>query len=547
MTKKLTILITALFLSLPLWATTYYIDAINGNDTNTGLSAKAAFKSLKHANTLRLQSGDKILLANGQSFSGTLELKNVIGTKRKPIIISNFSLIKTDKNTLPAINAQGHRNGILLLNCSHIQVSHLEITADAGGMPGATGSKNDMRCGVLITCDKVADYENISLSDLHIKDVFYADKDVVRSKKETNSANGTQAYGWGIRLINRTKGAVLKNMKVSNCHVENVGHTGIKATGSKHSIQDLKLYDNTVTHTGGPGMQMSGILNGHVKGNTVTYSGSTTDTRKWGRGSGLWTWGCSTVLIEHNEFRFANGPADSAGCHIDFNCDNVIVQYNVSEGNAGGFCEILGNNYNCAYRYNISINDGHRVKKVNGAFQEGKIFWLSGFNGKGRKRNGPFNSYFYNNTIYVKSDIEAKIAVDRAAAGALLANNIFYIEGSSKLVLGDQYKPEVAGESLVKNIVFKNNLFLNANNWPKEVLIQDEAPVIGDAQFAKVGGSTVEDYIPQNISLIKDKGIPIPNIPGDDKGLYIGLKVTSDILGNKINGLPDMGAIEIKE
>ena len=42
------------------------------------------------------------------------------------------------------------------------------------------------------------------------------------------------------------------------------------------------------------------------------------DTRKWGRGSGLWTWGSSFALISNNKFQNANGPADSAGCHIDF-------------------------------------------------------------------------------------------------------------------------------------------------------------------------------------------------------------------------------------
>lgn len=546
MIKKLTIFFNALLVSLPLLANTYYIDSNNGSDANNGLTKKTAIKTLKRANTLSLKHGDKLLLANGQVFNGTLELINVSGSKPHPVIVSNYSLNKNDISNLPIIDARGYRNGVLLMNCNYVFVSNLHITADAGGVPDGSGRKTDMRCGVLITCDKAEEYKNIHLSCLKINDVFYADKGVVRSKKETNSANGTQAYGWGIRLINRIKGAVLKNITVEGCRVENVGHTGIKATGGKHSIRNLQLYNNIVTHTGGPGMQMSGILDGHVKGNTVTYSGSATDTRKWGRGSGLWTWGCSKVLIEHNSFRHANGPADSAGCHIDFNCDNVIVQYNVSEENAGGFCEILGNNYNCAYRYNISINDGHRVKKVNGAFQEGKIFWLSGFNGKGKEHNGPFNSYFYNNTIYVKADIVAKMAVTRTAQGILLANNIFYIEGDSKLVMGDQYKPATKGESLIKNVIFKNNLFLKADNWPVDVLIQDEAPVLGNPRFTNTNGNEPINYIPENKSLIKDKGIQIENLPGDKKGLFIGLKVEKDILGNKIKGLPDMGAIELK-
>jgi len=330
---------------------------------------------------------------------------------------------------------------------------------------------------------------------------------------------------------------------IKSCTVSNVAHTGIKLKGK---LEGLKIFNNEVLKTGGPGIQFSIVTDAHVKGNNINYSGSKDDSRKWGRGSGLWTWGSKDAVIEHNSFRNANGPADSAGCHIDFNCSNIIVQCNVSENNAGGFCEILGNNWNCAYRYNVSINDGHRIKKKGVAFQEGKIYWLSGFVGKDRKRNGPYNSYFYNNTIYVKSDIIAKMAVAKVAEGALLANNIFYIEGQSKAVLGDQYLPQKEDASDLKNIIFKNNLFLKAENWPKQVAIQDEAPIFGNPQFVNAGGKDIKDYTPTNTQLIKNKGIEIPHIPNDKKGIFIGIKVKKDILGNKIIGLPDMGAIELK-
>jgi len=196
-------------------------------------------------------------------------------------------------------------------------------------------------------------------------------------------------------------------------------------TGTKESIQNIKLLNNKITDVGGPGVQMSGVKTGLVSGNYINGSGSKTDSRHWGRGSGLWTWGTSDVIIEKNSFLNANGPGDSAGCHIDYNCNNIIVQYNLSANNAGGFCEILGNNYNCAYRYNIGVNDGFRVKGKNGAFQEGKIFWLSGYVGTKVKPKGPFNSYIYNNTIYTKSDMIAQVAVGISAEGVLLANNIF--------------------------------------------------------------------------------------------------------------------------
>lgn len=520
----------------------YYINSNTGNDANDGLTPETAWSSLKKTSEIDLTAGQKLLLAQGCIFNGSLVLKNSSGTKENPIQISSYK--SGGSTNLPIIDSKGFSNGILLENCSHIVVSDIEITGNGGNE--IISQKPQMHCGVLVLATQNKVHKNIQLKNLFIRDVFFEQKGFERGADEIRTANGSQSYGWGIRVINQQEQALVEDILVENCQVENVAHTGIKLTGRNKNIQNIKLYGNLVSFTGGPGMQMSGVKNAHIHNNHVNHSGSNNDSRKWGRGSGLWTWGSSDVLIEKNSFRNANGPGDSAGCHIDFNCNNVVVQYCLSENNAGGFCEILGNNYNCAYRYNISINDGHRVKGENGAFQEGKIFWLSGYAGNSKPRTGPFNSYFYNNTIYVKKDVVAKIAVDRASSGVLIANNIFCVEGQSQAVKGDQYKPETEGELRIKNIVFKNNLYLEKENWPAEVLIQDSKPVFGNAEFVNAGGKNLEDYIPGNINLVKNRGIRIEPIPGDTIGLTLGLNVAVDIQGNKINGLPDIGAIELK-
>ena len=75
----------------------------------------------------------------------------------------------------------------------------------------------------------------------------------------------------------------------------------------------------------------------------------------------MWTFDCLNVIAQENYFMNAHGPLDSYGCHIDYGCENVVYQYNYSFNNEGGFVEILGDNINCGYRYNISINDGYRL------------------------------------------------------------------------------------------------------------------------------------------------------------------------------------------
>lgn len=541
-------LLLILLLALPLssiWATNYYVNPVLGDDQNSGSSILTPFQSLEKVSSIELTAGDAVLLAAGHTFSGSLRLINKQGTVENPIVLDSYSWGNALADKRAIIDAKGFLNGILLENCSHIIVKNLIISANGGGLTLEEEKDGKMRCGVLISSTQAGEYTNIRLHNLLVQDVFFEDPGFKRGKGEVRTPNGSQSYGWGIRFLNTIEGAVLKDLGIYNCEVKNVAHTGIKFTGRNQSIHNIEVYNNRVIQTGGPGIQMSGVNEGHVKGNFVNHSGSNDDSRKWGRGSGLWTWGTSNVVIENNHFLNANGPADSAGCHIDFNCYNIVVQYNFSANNAGGFCEILGNNHNCAYRYNISVNDGHRVKGENGAFQEGKTFWLSGFVGKKKQRHGPYNSYFYNNTIYVSQDIVSKIAVTKTARGILVANNIFYIEGESQAVLGDQYNPEKAGGGDVEPFIFENNLFLKSSSWPEAVLIQPHDVREADPQFFQKGGLNITDYLPLNTNLIKDQGMEIKALSQDSIGLSIGLNVQYDILGNEIKGKPDLGAIEV--
>lgn len=539
------ILAILLFLVLvnPMFSKTFFIHPVDGNDNNTGLQKESPWKSFKNLQKIKIQAGDEITIAAGFEIKGSLILKDISGTEKNPIIIYSYQ-DTTSKSEFATINAFGFDNGILLENTSHVKIKNLIITAN-GGNHDVNSSNKGMRCGILVTTTKPVVSENIEITNVSIFEVYFENKHFIRPTTEVKTANGTQSYGYGIRFINRSKNSLIKHISVQNSLIKDVGHTGIKFTSSTGGIQDIRISGNSIINTGGPGVQIGSVLNGHVYENIINGSGSTDDSRKWGRGSGLWTWDCSDILIEKNQFLNANGPADSAGIHIDFNCKHIVVQYNLSRNNAGGFCEILGNNYNCSYRYNVSINDGYRIKGEDGNYQEGKVFWLSGFNGKNKDRKGPYNSYFYNNTMYVSKNNLAKIAIDRTSKGVLIANNIFHFEGNSKHVLGDQYKPETHGEIGVENIIFKNNIYLKSENWPTEAIIQDTNPFYGNSNFKNSGGEQIADYIPTNIELIKNKGIDIPNIPNDPIGLKVKLKVDVDILGNQIKGLPDIGAIEL--
>lgn len=523
------------------FATDYYFHPTKGNDKNSGLSTKEAFKSLTKVTELHLKAGDKLLLASGEVFNENLLLVNVMGSAMNPIIINSFYDDNTEEFAL--IDAKGYENGILIENSSFIHIKNINISASGLGKKEVRGK---MRVGVMLRANGANYSKGIALENLTINDVYFENEGFTRGVDEVKTANGTQRYGWGIRVMNNQGTGIIEDIEILNCSISNVSHTGIKLTGGEgQNIRNVNIYGNKVFKTGGPGIQMSRVQFVHVIDNEITYSGSNDDSRKWGRGSGLWTWGSSMIMIEKNTFMYANGPADSAGAHIDFNCDNVILQYNLSAYNAGGFCEILGNNYNCAYRYNVSVNDGHRVKGKNRAFQEGKVFWLSGFQGKNKARKGPVNSYFYNNTIFVSDSIMAKVAVENRSRGVLVANNIFHILGGVTLVKGDQYKPQGKDDSEVLDVFFENNIFIEGGQWPEDAAIQPTKSIVGDVKFRNPGGLSIEDYIPLNKELTS-QGIKIPFIPNDNFGLMQGLQLKKDILGNEITGTPFIGAIVSK-
>ena len=514
----------------------YHFNSVTGDNSNLGTKEKP-FKSLDFLNNIKLSNGDKILLSNGSTFLNTIELINEDG-----IEISNYD---SDGNSeLPIINSKGKIAAIFIENSSKIKISNVEITADGGGLNKYLHKKlkTDLRAGILyIVTDKKL-HSGLDILSVNIRDVFYEDAGYERNESEVRTPNGTKSYGWGIRILNLSEFGNLENISIKNSQFTNISHTAIRFIGKKEKqFKNLEIFDNIVLRTGGPGMVFNSTRNLFARGNDINYSGSFDDSRKWGRGSGLWTWGTSNAVISQNKFQNANGPADSAGCHIDFNCNDVIVENNLSRNNAGGFIEILGNNYNCSYRNNISINDGHRVKGKNGAFQEGKTFWLSGYIGRGQERNGPFNSYIYGNRVYVGKDITPKIAVDKASKGIYVANNVFYFENDPVMVLGDQYKPDKGGGTEIINVFFENNIFYK-NHWPKDVLIQPKNNIIlteNDLKKQFSGSNSYISNLEQNLkehmifdinrfdaSYIFDvlgfEKIKISKIKEDQKGLWQG-------------------------
>ncbi|MEA2069481.1 MAG: right-handed parallel beta-helix repeat-containing protein, partial [Verrucomicrobiota bacterium] len=479
----------------------FYLDSRKGNDSNDGKTERTAWKSLAKANAAEFDAGDHLRLKRGSRFKGGLKLK-LNGTAGQPIVIEVYG-----EGRAPVIDAKGYFAGVHLQNSHHVVVKDLEITADGGKT--MDGSKPSLRYGVLVQ-GKYGRSSHVTLENLTIYKIY------PEVGAEHEGHNPTTYLGTAIS-IEGSRDKPCTDFLVQDCRI---AQTGFKAINLKN-IQQVQVLNNRMKDIGGPAIQPGNVDDLVVRGNIVDGSGSSLDPRMHARGSGIWPWTSNRVLIEKNKFMHARGKGDSCGIHIDFNCRDVIVQYNLSIDNEGGFVEILGNNHNCAYRYNISINDGFREKGKNKAFQEGKILWTSGYVGSKKPRHGPYNSYIYNNTIHVGKNSRSCFSFGPSTEGLLVANNIFHIMGKTVDVLGDQNSRQNKNAGEAVRVRVENNIYFHGSILPASLPFKDSSMIVGDPRFKKAGGLEAKHYVPGNVALVQDKGIAIPRLDGDEIGLRI--------------------------
>ena len=177
----------------------------------------------------------------------------------------------------------------------------------------------------------------------------------------------------------------IDHVVVEDTEITRTGHYGlwIKALGlaGNNDIKNTNIRQRMHLHKHGRiGFVPNRCRDVVVEHCVYNHTGSSVDERMWKRGSGTWTFKCERVLIQNNRLMNAHGPQDSYSAHIDYGNKDVVIQYNLSFNNEGGFAEVLGDNINCGYRYNISINDGYREDPDGLPWnKKGKIFWVSTF------------------------------------------------------------------------------------------------------------------------------------------------------------------------
>ena len=544
-TRKYIFLVYLLTSFVSINATTYFISSSLGNDSNSGLSLQNPIKTISRLNAFNFYPGDSILFKSQDTFHGMFWLKGS-GDLTHPIVVDTYGGIEK-----AIINGDGYQSSILLYNDDYISINNLEIFnynshLDSLGniklLPGFSGSSNtwgsgkNIRFGIKIVASSRS-LTGFSMNNLKIHDIY---------PSPVLSQNTHKGYGIKFETQSDTVNSLLNiisNVEISHSDFSQTGHYGIwiKSIGLNNidSVKntDFQILDCNFENTGGSGFVPNKSKNILVQNCSFNHTGSSLDSRMWKRGSGLWTFDCKDVIVQHNYFMNAHGPQDSYGAHIDYGNENVVFQYNYSYNNEGGFVEILGDNINCGYRYNISVNDGYRLDPNNINWnKKGKIFWISNYCGSG-PRCPNVGSFIYNNTVFLNDTLNPEIYFWPNIGDVHLYNNLIYV-GS----YGNKIPTLLQNTSNTLNI--SHNIFFDSSRIDLDSDLLNNA-IFEDPHLVNASSQGVNDpllYKIQNNSIAIGNGKLISG--SNDSTNYLNNNGGKDYFGNLVSNTspPNIGA-----
>lgn len=396
--------------------TTYYVDAVSGNDANSGTSTTRPWRTINKANALDLAPGDKLLFKGGQTLSGNLRLgAEDYGSATNPVNVGSYG---SGRATIRA----GTGTGIRIYNAGGIEVSNL-VVSGAGRTAGNTVS------GVLIYTDRGGATKFAHVRVANVEVYGFGDAGVLLLAAPSD---GTKS---GFRNVRITDVSAHDN---ADAGIESYGRWSSTASGWAHEdvyIARCRTYNNLGipnkgNHSG------NGIVLGDVNGATIERSVAYNNGANNNAGVGpvgIWAWDSNRVTIQYNEsYNNKTSTADGGGFDLDGGVTNSVMQYNYSHNNAGpGYllaqfdgARPFSNN---VVRYNISEND---VRK--GSYYGAIHFWNDDYYNGGIR-----DTEVYHNTIYLspQSGTAPKaVTIDGPTTNTHLRNNIFVTTGGVPLV-----------------------------------------------------------------------------------------------------------------
>ncbi len=430
--------------------TAFYVDSINGFDSNDGTSEDKAFRSLEKISSFDFQPGDKILLKSGQTFYGSLKI-NGAGTADNGILVSTYGGSEKAKISAKTGNA-------VSLKAQYITLENLEVTNPNGekgiyAMPFTTGENKDI---VIRNC---------YIHDIDKKQTNFGQGNYTSAGISIEADGGEPTWFDGVTIenniiedVNRVGIIISTNWAYRPGAYGHDGYYNASDDTGRWASKNVIIRGNTVTRAYGDSI-MALLCDGAIIEKNTSIEGFYNPKKVAIASAGIWTFGSNDNVIQYNDIGFHNFPegcSDGEAFDIDKSEKRAIVQYNYSHDNEGGFL-LMCNDYgtdgadtvseNAVVRFNLSVNDGKGKKAV----------WVLDDANKGTK--------IYNNTTYLGPNVTQPIAHWKAPSEDFtFVNNIFVgrtgrkYDWSTMANIGEDWAD---AESAWANSIFSNNIMWN--------------------------------------------------------------------------------------
>src|SRR5271157_2730367 len=231
-------------------AKTYFISP-NGDDSQSGLSVKEAWKTIDKVNQTTFQPGDQVLFKSGCVWNGQLKPQGS-GEAGKPIIMSSYG-----GEARPVINiGKAEGAAIRLTNQSGWEISNMEITSGAAPEVGIG------RQGIVAAVQGA----NQRIQHLVVRDCYI--HDVWGQLGGRTPYVGRNSCAILVTAPNRGN-ATLDDVVLENNRIERVDKVGIVVDGGHSGVIVRR---NTMENLGGDGIIVGGGSKAMIEGNVVKRS-----------------------------------------------------------------------------------------------------------------------------------------------------------------------------------------------------------------------------------------------------------------------------------
>ena len=464
--------------------TCYYIDSIDGDDSNSGLSEAEAVKTIAGLKG-ETKPGTHYLFRNGGRYKCAVTFDNLGGTKENPIVISSYgegekAVLYTDAAT----------EVFRFFDSSYITVSDIAITAPNGG-------------GIWIDARTKA-VEGITIDNVYFYDM---PNGKITSRSDCTSGAAVARAAVMVKAFPGTSRFPVNNLTISNCEVYDIAN-GFIIWGSWNEAETPwcenedeidpvfnkgLLIKNCYLHD----MDAEAILIGMCDGALVTNCRMINCCQ----GEGLdengdiqfftaacWFWGSVNSTIQYCEIAGQKNYGDGMTVDFDSYTHNCTYQYIYSHDNVRFMCNNpnYSGHHGNTVRYCLSVNDngGRSTTAVSPA--------------------GEHELNFYNNTIINSAEFQLKNIYN-----AVVANNIF--------VMNDFATFAYDLDNASRGNKISNNCYYNVMTPLVDILSMNTVP-----GFAGDDTSDINSYVLSKDSPLIGAGIEI------DDGL------TTDFFGNEI-------------